>query len=128
VRYSRGSKQHGIKPREYWEVVRIDQEKNQWTVLADDGQRATYDPRDTEVRARDLSRADWSFALLSAARGSTASEISEKLGIGEQASIIQSSGLCSKSGVTQNPEYDSRISLWRKLQKPYENLHTFLQI
>jgi conjugative relaxase-like TrwC/TraI family protein len=45
VRYSRGSKQHGIKPREYWEVVRIDQENNQLTVLAEDGRRATYDPR-----------------------------------------------------------------------------------
>src|SRR5256885_16796589 len=63
-----------------------------------------------------------------AARGSTASEISEKLGIGEQANIIQSSGLCSKSGVTQNPEYDSRTSIWRKLKKPDESLRTFLQL
>ena len=75
------------------------------------GWRYTTLECDTEVRARDLSRADWNFALLSAARGSTASEISEKLGIGEQANIIQSSGLCSKSGVTQNPEYDWRISI-----------------
>jgi conjugative relaxase-like TrwC/TraI family protein len=45
VHYSRGSKQHGIKARQYWEVVRIDQENNQLTVLAQDGRRATYDPR-----------------------------------------------------------------------------------
>jgi ATP-dependent exoDNAse (exonuclease V) alpha subunit len=34
VRYSRGSKQHGIKARQYWEVVRVDQENNQLTVLS----------------------------------------------------------------------------------------------
>lgn len=45
ARYSRGSKEHGIKAREYWEVVRVDRETNQLTVLAEDGRRATYDPR-----------------------------------------------------------------------------------
>ncbi len=44
VRYSIGSKKHGIKPREYWEVVKVDRENNQLTVLAEDGRTATYDP------------------------------------------------------------------------------------
>jgi hypothetical protein len=45
VRYGKGSKQHGIKAREYWEVVRVDRETNQLTVLAENRRRATYDPR-----------------------------------------------------------------------------------
>lgn len=45
VRYSRGSKEHGVKAREYWEVVKVDRENNQLTALAGDGRTATYDPR-----------------------------------------------------------------------------------
>ncbi len=45
VCYSRGSKEQGIKAKEYWEVVRVDRENNQITVLSEDNRRATYDPR-----------------------------------------------------------------------------------
>jgi conjugative relaxase-like TrwC/TraI family protein len=45
IRYSRGSKEHDIRAKEYWDVVKVDQENNQLVVLSQDGRRATYDPR-----------------------------------------------------------------------------------
>lgn len=45
VRYTKGSKLHGIKPGEYWRVIDQDYERNLLTVQADDGRKETYDPK-----------------------------------------------------------------------------------
>ena len=42
--YSRGSKEHGIEPRSYAQVVATNANENLLTVQKQDGQRATYDP------------------------------------------------------------------------------------
>jgi conjugative relaxase-like TrwC/TraI family protein len=42
--YSRGSKEHGIEPRSYANVVSIDAAANRITVAKEDGNQVTYDP------------------------------------------------------------------------------------
>lgn len=44
LHYTRGSKEHGIEPRSYAQVVTINPAENLVTVRKDDGQRVTYDP------------------------------------------------------------------------------------
>jgi len=45
VRYGKGSKEHGIKAREYWEVVGVNPERNTLTVMHEDGRSAEYNPK-----------------------------------------------------------------------------------
>jgi conjugative relaxase-like TrwC/TraI family protein len=45
VRYTRGSKVHGIEPREYTRVERVDAKENQITIERENGTQQTYDPR-----------------------------------------------------------------------------------
>ncbi|MEZ2346461.1 MobF family relaxase [Terriglobus sp. RCC_193] len=44
LHYTRGSKEHGIEPRSYAQVVTTNPAKNLVTVRKDDGQQVTYDP------------------------------------------------------------------------------------
>jgi conjugative relaxase-like TrwC/TraI family protein len=44
LHYSRGSKEHGIEPRSYAQVVTTDAKENLVTVRKQDGQQVTYDP------------------------------------------------------------------------------------
>ncbi len=45
VRYTTGSKEHGIKAGEYREVVRVDAKNNRLTVMDDCGRTTEYDPK-----------------------------------------------------------------------------------
>ena len=45
VRYTRGSKAHGIEAGEYARVERVNEKENLLTVMRDSGERVTYDPR-----------------------------------------------------------------------------------
>jgi ATP-dependent exoDNAse (exonuclease V) alpha subunit len=45
VRYTRGSKTHGIKAGEYARVERVNEKDNQITVKRETGEQVTYDPR-----------------------------------------------------------------------------------
>jgi conjugative relaxase-like TrwC/TraI family protein len=45
VRYTRGSKTHGIETGEYTRVERVNEKENQLTVKRESGQQVTYDPR-----------------------------------------------------------------------------------
>jgi len=45
VRYTKGSKELGIKPGEYTRVEAVEEKKNLVTVAHENGQRVTYDPR-----------------------------------------------------------------------------------
>jgi ATP-dependent exoDNAse (exonuclease V) alpha subunit len=45
IQYGKGSKEHGIKAREYWEVVGLDPVNNKLTVMHEDGRVAKYDPK-----------------------------------------------------------------------------------
>jgi hypothetical protein len=44
LHYSRGSKEHGIEPRSYAQVVAMNPKENLLTVQQSDGQQVTYDP------------------------------------------------------------------------------------
>lgn len=44
LHYTRGSKEHGIEPRSYAQVVTTNPAENLVTVLKDDGKQVTYDP------------------------------------------------------------------------------------
>jgi ATP-dependent exoDNAse (exonuclease V) alpha subunit len=44
LHYTRGSKEHGIEPRSYAQVVTTNPSENLITVRKDDGQQVTYDP------------------------------------------------------------------------------------
>ncbi len=44
LHYTRGSKEHGIEPRSYAQVVTTDAKENLVTVRKQDGQQVTYDP------------------------------------------------------------------------------------
>jgi hypothetical protein len=44
LHYTRGSKEHGIRPRSYAQVVTTDAKENLVTVRKQDGQQVTYDP------------------------------------------------------------------------------------
>jgi conjugative relaxase-like TrwC/TraI family protein len=45
VRYTRGSKTHGIEAGEYARVERVDQKENSVTAKRENGERVSYDPR-----------------------------------------------------------------------------------
>jgi conjugative relaxase-like TrwC/TraI family protein len=45
VRYTRGSKTHGIKAGEYARVARVDEKENRVTVKRESGEEVSYDPR-----------------------------------------------------------------------------------
>jgi len=45
IRYSKGSKAHGIEPGEYARVVGVNKDRNEVTVKREDGKTLTYDPR-----------------------------------------------------------------------------------
>lgn len=45
VRYTKGSKELGIKPGEYAKVEAVEEKKNQLTVARQNGEHVTYDPR-----------------------------------------------------------------------------------
>jgi conjugative relaxase-like TrwC/TraI family protein len=45
VRYNTGSREHGIRAGEYWEVIRVDPEGNRLMVMNDAGQTVEYDPK-----------------------------------------------------------------------------------
>jgi conjugative relaxase-like TrwC/TraI family protein len=45
VRYTKGSKAHGIEPGDYARVERSSEKENLLTVRREDGERVTYDPR-----------------------------------------------------------------------------------
>jgi conjugative relaxase-like TrwC/TraI family protein len=45
VRYTKGSKELGIKPGEYTRVESVEEKKNLLTVARENGERVTYDPR-----------------------------------------------------------------------------------
>jgi conjugative relaxase-like TrwC/TraI family protein len=45
IRYTTGSKQHGIKAGEYREVVKLDAENNRMTVMDERGHLVEYDPK-----------------------------------------------------------------------------------
>jgi ATP-dependent exoDNAse (exonuclease V) alpha subunit len=44
LHYTRGSKEHGIEPRSYAQVVAMNRKENLLTVQKQDGQQVTYDP------------------------------------------------------------------------------------
>src|SRR5205807_9656912 len=45
VRYTRGSKTHGIEAGEYGRVERVNEKDNQVTIKRENGEQVTYDPR-----------------------------------------------------------------------------------